>query len=71
MNNALCPATALHGSFDLAFVIPLCPGVPWEQLTCLRRVKEGILLHEFVIMLKHFHLLLTLQRKSHWKRHCS
>src|SRR5580704_15354352 len=35
------------------------------------RRKKRFLLHEFVIMPNHFHLLLTLQRKSRWKRHYS
>src|SRR5882724_13200928 len=35
------------------------------------RRKRRFLLHEFVVMPNHFHLLLNLQRKSRWKRHCN
>ncbi len=41
------------------------------DLRAENRRKKRFLLHEFVIMPNHFHLLLTLQRKSRWKRHCS
>ncbi len=40
MKKGLCPATTFHGGPSLCH--PACPGVPWERLTYLRQVKDGM-----------------------------
>ena len=39
---AFCPATTLYGTVALSFVIPPCPGLRWEQPTCLGQVQGGM-----------------------------
>jgi hypothetical protein len=59
MKNAFCPATALHGSFALLFVIPSEPGFPTSPLS------PAI---TYVVLPKENHMQLTeaatLDRKS-------